>query len=75
MSKRATFNKVLNYIKHYRLQVIMSLIFAALSVGMTLYLPILIGQTVDLIITKDQVDFNGIAEILIKIGIDRKSVV
>lgn len=69
MSKRATFNKVLNYIKHYRLQVIMSLIFAALSVGMTLYLPILIGQTVDLIITKDQVDFNGIAEILIKIGI------
>lgn len=66
---RNTIVKVLEYIKKYKVQVIMSLIFTALAVAMTLYVPILIGRTVDLIITKGQVDFSGIINILIKIAI------
>ncbi len=67
--KDNTIKKVINYIKKYKIQVYMSLIFAALSVAMTLYVPILIGRTVDLIISKGQVDFKGIIIILIKIAI------
>ncbi len=67
--KHNTIVKVLAYIKKYKAQVIMSLIFATLSVAMTLYVPILIGRTVDLIISKGQVDFSGIIDVLIKIAI------
>ena len=69
MNSKTTLKRVLTYIKKYRIQVIASLIFAALSVAMTLYLPILIGKAVDLIVTKDQVDFAGILEVLIVIGV------
>ncbi len=69
MSNKKTLKKVFAYIGHYRIHVIMSLIFAALSVGMTLYLPILIGKAIDLIVAKGLVEFSGIIDILIKIGI------
>lgn len=69
MTNKSTLKKVLTYISHYRIHLVMSLIFAALSVAMTLYLPILIGKTIDLIIGKGQVDFEKIIDILIKIAI------
>ena len=69
MSNKKTLKKILEYISSYRIHVIISSIFAALSVGMTLYLPILIGKALDLIITRDQVDFEGILNILLKMGI------
>lgn len=68
MGKKETLQKILKYIKNYRIQIIASLLFAALSVAMTLYLPILIGKAVDLIVTMDQVDFDGIIDVLIKIA-------
>ena len=40
--------KLLRYLKKYWLLLALSLLFAALTVAMTLYLPILIGQAVDL---------------------------
>lgn len=36
---------------------------------MTLYLPILIGQAVDLIVAPGQVEFSTIARLLLKMGI------
>jgi ATP-binding cassette subfamily B multidrug efflux pump len=69
MSNKKTLKKVFAYIGRYRIHVIMSLIFAALSVGMTLYLPILNGKAIDLIVAKGLVEFSGIIDILIKIGI------
>ena len=45
-----------------------SLILALFIVALTLYVPILIGQAVDLIIGPGQVKFAGLGRILIKIG-------
>ena len=60
----ATMKKVLRYLRHYRLLFALSLILAAAVVGLTLYLPILMGDAIDLIIGKGQVDFAGLAPIL-----------
>lgn len=56
--------KVINYIKKYWLYLGISIILAAVTVALTLYLPILIGKAVDLIIAEGQVDFEGIFAIL-----------
>lgn len=56
--------KVINYIKKYWLYLGSSVILAAVTVALTLYLPILIGKAVDLIIARGQVDFEGIFAIL-----------
>ena len=54
MKKKNTMRKLLRYLKKYWLLLILSLLFAALTVAMTLYLPILIGQAVDLIVAPGQ---------------------
>ena len=69
MKKRNTMRKLLRYLKKYWLLLILSLLFAALTVAMTLYLPILIGQAVDLIVAPGQVEFSTIARLLLKMGI------
>ena len=63
----STFFKVLKYLKVYRLHFTLSLLFTALSVALTLYVPILVGNAIDLAIGKGNVDFDGISEILLKI--------
>ena len=60
----ATMKKVLRYLRHYRLLFVLSLILAAAVVGLTLYLPILMGDAIDLIVGKGRVDFEGLAPIL-----------
>ena len=69
MKKKNTMRKLLHYLKKYWLLLILSLLFAALTVAMTLYLPILIGQAVDLIVAPGQVEFSTIARLLLKMGI------
>ena len=64
-----TFLKVLKYLKIYRLHFAVSLLLTALSVALTLYIPILVGQAIDLCIDKGRVDFDGISDILFKIGV------
>lgn len=61
--------RVLLYIKNYRLLIALSFVFAAISVAFTLYAPILIGDAIDLIIDKGNVDFNGIKKILVTLVI------
>lgn len=48
---------------------IVSLVLALITVVLTLYVPILTGQAVDLIVGKGQVDFAGVYHICVKIGI------
>lgn len=62
-----TLLKVLVYIKRYIGLLILSLIFAAVTVALTLYIPILIGNGVDCIISKGNVDFDGLKTVIIKI--------
>lgn len=51
---------------HY---LILSLVFAVITVGFTLYAPILIGDAVDFIVGKGQVDFEKILQILVKLAV------
>lgn len=69
MSKFSTAKKVLNYIKKYWFMVGLSLVLAAVTVILTLYIPILTGDAVDLLLGKGMVDMQGIWHILAKIGI------
>lgn len=62
--QKKTLKKVMKYIKKYRVRVVMSLIFAAVTVITTLYLPILTGNAVDLMVEKGKVDFAGLKPIV-----------
>lgn len=61
--------QILAYIKPYGVHLILSLILAVVVVGLTLYIPILTGNAIDLIIDQGNVDFPGIIKIMIQIGI------
>lgn len=59
-----TVRRVLQYLKKYRVLCFCSLLFAALSVILTLYLPIQIGAAVDCVLEPGKVDFAGLRRIL-----------
>lgn len=61
--------KILKYIANYRRYLILTVFFAAISVVLTLYVPILAGNAIDLIIGKGRVDFEGILSILKKTAV------
>jgi len=63
-----TLKKVLKYIKQYRILLLFSIILAAVTVVMTLYIPVLVGRAIDHIIGKGNVDFRAVFEILLRIG-------
>ena len=65
----STLRKVLKYLKHYKLLLALSLILAIAIVALTLYIPMLVGDAIDLALDKGLVDFNGIFGILLEIGI------
>lgn len=67
--EKRTLRKVLLAIRRYWVLLIASLVLATATVALTLYVPILIGQTIDLIVGKGQVDFAGILNRLFAIGI------
>ena len=62
-----TFYTVLKFLKIYRIHFICSLIFTAVTVGLSLYIPILVGQAIDNAIGVGNVNFSAINVILIKI--------
>lgn len=62
--QKETIGKVLHYIKKYWFYLAVSIIMAAVTVTLTLYLPILTGKAIDLILDKGQVDFPGVFAIL-----------
>lgn len=67
--QKKTLGKVLKYIKKYWFYLGISIILAAFTVALTLYLPILTGEAVDHIIAKGLVDFSGILAILKKMAV------
>ena len=73
VNNKKTLRRILHYIRPYTALVILSLLLSALTVGLTLYIPILIGRGVDYIVGEGQVDFTGlmavIAGILISIAV------
>lgn len=66
---KGTLKKVFSYIGKYKYFLILSMFFAAVTVGLTLYAPILVGKAIDCIIGKGNVDFVNMKSILIKVAI------
>ena len=67
--RKDTLKQMFQYVKKHSLFVALSVLFAAVSVALTLYVPILIGDAVDLIIEPGKVDFEEIGKILLAIGV------
>ena len=63
-NEKAIMKKVLLYVRAHLGLVTLSIVFAAIVVGLSLYLPILQGQAIDRIAGSGQVDFTGLIKIL-----------
>lgn len=68
-TQKGTLKKVLRYIRKYWPFLILSLLFAAVTVTLTLYLPIMIGRAVDLIVRPGNVDFEAIRNLLMQMAL------
>ena len=68
-AQKETLLKVLKYVRHYWPFLILSVAAAAVTVALTLYVPILTGEAIDYIIDKGKVDFAHVLLTLEKIGI------
>lgn len=62
--QQTTVRRVLVYIGKYQYLVVISLLLAAVTVITTLYVPILIGESVDYILEAGKVDFSQIIRVL-----------
>lgn len=63
-SQKETIIKVIHYIRKYWIYLVLSIMMAAVTVMLTLYLPILTGRVIDLVLDKGMVDFAGVFVIL-----------
>ena len=68
-SNQEILKKVLDHIGKYKIFLFLSIVLAAISVILTLYIPILTGQAVDCILGPSAVDFDGILDILKKMAV------
>ena len=62
--QKGTLGKVLRYIRKYWVYLALSIVMAAVTVTLTLYLPILTGRVIDLIVKEGWVDFDSVFAIL-----------
>lgn len=62
-------SKVWKHIKRYKFLLLLSLLLAAVSVAGTLYAPILVGDAIDLIVGKGNVNFTSLVGLLIQIAV------
>ena len=67
--KKQTVRRVLSYLGHQKLFLTLSLLLSALSVVCSLYVPLLLGDAIDGIISKGNVDFDLLRDILPKAAI------
>ena len=66
---KGTVKKVLFYVGRYKAHLIISVILAAVSVAISLYIPVLAGRAIDSVIGKGRVDFNALIPQLVSIGV------
>lgn len=65
--QKKTLKKVLRYIGKYKWLLALTILLALITVVFTLYIPVLIGDGVDLIVSKGNVDFEGIRNVILRI--------
>lgn len=66
-SQKDVIKRILLLLKPYTVFLILSFIFAIISVGLTLYVPIIIGDSIDFIVEKGNVNYSGIKVTLIRL--------
>lgn len=64
-----TIRKILGLIRPYMHFLLLSLVFAVVTVGLTLYAPILTGNAIDHVLSKGNVQFGKIFSILVKLAV------
>lgn len=69
MSNKDTIKKVWNYIKRYQIFLVLSILLSVGTVALTLYVPVLVGRSIDFILGEGAVDFKSVFVILRTIGI------
>ncbi|MCC8074240.1 MAG: ABC transporter ATP-binding protein/permease, partial [Clostridiales bacterium] len=69
MNTKNALKRVFSYIGKYKYFLLVSVILALVSVALTLYVPILVGQAIDCIVGAGEVYFEVIALILLKIAV------
>lgn len=69
MKSKKTLNRILSLIKPYKFRMLISLMLSVVIVITTLYLPILTGQAVDTIISKGNVNFKELKNIIVSMCI------
>lgn len=68
-SQAATLKEVIRRLGRYRIFLVFSILFATVSVALTLYIPKLTGHAVDYVIGKGEVNFPGVIRVMIQIGV------
>ena len=68
-SQADTLKEVMHHLGKYRIFLVFSVLLAAVSVALTLYIPMLTGNAVDYIVSKGNVDFPGVFRVMLQIGI------
>ena len=68
-SQAATLKKVIRRLGRYRIFLVFSILLATVSVALTLYIPKLTGHAVDYVIGKGEVNFPGVIQVMIQIGV------
>ena len=68
-TKISTIKEVLRYVGKYKLLLALSIVFSTVSVALTLYIPIVIGNAIDLIVGKNNVALDIISEMLVNVGV------
>ncbi len=69
MEKDSTLYRLLSYTKPYKIYLIGAILSAIISISLTLYGPILVGKTIDLIVGPTNVHYAEILKILILIAL------
>ena len=67
--RRGTLRAILRYLKPYHLHILFSALLALVSVAISIYVPIRIGNAIDLIVGKGNVDKSGILAIMLEVAI------
>ena len=67
-TQKKTWLRLLKYLKRYIPLLITTVLLAGITVVLSLYIPILCGRIIDCIVDKGNVDFERIADNIIKIA-------
>lgn len=69
VKEKSVLSRVMKFSKPYSIFLFLSMVFAVISVALTLYTPILTGGAIDMIIAKGNVNFSGLSTIILKLAV------